>query len=523
MNGPVNLSQLTPGLRLRASQRPRLPNQAANDNDAPDKTDLGAGDGSRELRSLKSSRWGVLGAGALSLVGMTGCSGPAPPAVQVQTQAQKETQKTFAQTLKQLEDGMAETKTGSGQQQVETVTRKLVEATRTYARGNPPEAVVAELRGQLQQHPALAVAAVLAVGEVTVSGLDQLGLTHGAEQGVAKIHEAVNGQRLLAAGLAIPLSAGVAPMVFQMANLEGILPPKPATPAAKKLEESFRGLDSKLQSGKLAPKEARSQTLTAISRYQKESGNPWDQVALDVKALAFDHPVLASNMVSEGGATVNEVLVRSGVDPRLADLLSKVLQSSQGSGKLAGYIRQHPLLGGVVAVGVAAGAGTVAMPKPVLTKAADQTVAQHIDAILAGSPLAGQDMGNHFVAAGRQYDVDPYTLVAISKHETGFGKLGVGMRKHMGVGAWDSDPNAVTPYDGALNQIYYGAKTFKNLRQKGGETSASEMARQLLAVNRSGWASDPRWHSGVEHHYYTFVPKETQAMAQAYLLSNGLQ
>ncbi|MFA7483696.1 MAG: hypothetical protein WC314_24575 [Vulcanimicrobiota bacterium] len=138
----------------------------------------------------------------------------------------------------------------------------------------------------------------------------------------------------------------------------------------------------------------------------------------------------------------------------------------------------------------------------------DKKLAQHIENQLKGSPLAGQGLGAHFVKAGRQNDVDPLALVAISKHETSFGKLGVGVSKHMGVGAFDSSPSKARQWDGATNQIYSGAKTFANLRSKGGSNSKASLSQQLSAVNKAGWATDSSWHSKVGSHYNEVTKKK---------------
>ncbi|CAN0176678.1 unnamed protein product, partial [Phaeothamnion confervicola] len=132
-------------------------------------------------------------------------------------------------------------------------------------------------------------------------------------------------------------------------------------------------------------------------------------------------------------------------------------------------------------------------------------MAASIENQLQGTPLANKGLGAHFVAAGKQNNVDPMALVAISKQETNFGKLGVGVDKHMGVGAWDNNPNAKTPYNGAIQQIYSGAKTFDHLRTKGGADANSPMDKQLAAVNKAGWATDKNWHNGVNKNYNNIV------------------
>ncbi len=147
-----------------------------------------------------------------------------------------------------------------------------------------------------------------------------------------------------------------------------------------------------------------------------------------------------------------------------------------------------------------------AVPNPELA-GNDAALAASIEKQLEGTPLGGQGLGAHFVQAGRERNVDPLALVAISKHETNHGKLGVGVKKHMGVGAYDANPNGKTPFDGAVQQIYSGAKTFDNLRRKGGSNPDAPMSQQLAAVNRAGWATDSSWHKKVGNSYNTVVAK----------------
>lgn len=133
----------------------------------------------------------------------------------------------------------------------------------------------------------------------------------------------------------------------------------------------------------------------------------------------------------------------------------------------------------------------------------DKGMSSFIDNYLQGrgSPAAGQGAGDLFTKYGKQYGVDPLVLLAISQHETNHGKLGVGIRKMLGVGAYDSNPNGKTPYDGMEQQIRSGAKTFNNLRAKGGSNADASIADQLAAVNKAGWATDKNWHNAVQKHY----------------------
>ncbi len=156
--------------------------------------------------------------------------------------------------------------------------------------------------------------------------------------------------------------------------------------------------------------------------------------------------------------------------------------------------------------------GTPSVNSPALS-ADDEAKAAALEDQLKGTPLEGQGLGKDFVAAGKQFNVDPHALMAISKHETANGKLGVGVTKHMGVGAYDNNPNGKTPFDGARQQIYSGAKTFANLRAKGGATADDPMSTQLSAVNKAGWATDKNWHNGVEKAYNGTVAKAEKYQA----------
>lgn len=140
---------------------------------------------------------------------------------------------------------------------------------------------------------------------------------------------------------------------------------------------------------------------------------------------------------------------------------------------------------------------------PTNLKGDDKKTAEFINDYLAkkDSPAAGKGAGEMMVEAGKKYNVDPLVLLSIAGHETGFGKLGVGMNKMLGVGAYDSNPNGKTPYDGLENQIYSGAKTFSNLRSKGGSSADAGIADQLAAANKAGWATDQGWAGKVANWY----------------------
>jgi len=161
------------------------------------------------------------------------------------------------------------------------------------------------------------------------------------------------------------------------------------------------------------------------------------------------------------------------------------------------------------------GVGGVGQPQQLGFDGGDPEMSKWIDNYLAerGSPAAGHGAGEMFVKYGKQYNVDPMALLAISQHETNHGKLGVGVNKMLGVGAYDANPNGKTPFDGMENQIRSGAKTFNNLRRKGGSSPDAPLAAQLAAVNKAGWATDPNWHSKVGKHYNSIAGQAMKAGA----------
>jgi hypothetical protein len=157
------------------------------------------------------------------------------------------------------------------------------------------------------------------------------------------------------------------------------------------------------------------------------------------------------------------------------------------------------------------GSGEVTPPEtspsaPINLEGNDKKTADFINQYLQqqGSPAAGKQAGEMMVKYGKQYGVDPLALLSIAGHETQFGKKGVGVNGMLGVGAYDSNPRNSTrnpKFSGIENQIRVGAKTFANLRAKGGSSANDSLSRQFSAANRAGWATDRNWHNGVGRMY----------------------
>ena len=144
-----------------------------------------------------------------------------------------------------------------------------------------------------------------------------------------------------------------------------------------------------------------------------------------------------------------------------------------------------------------------------LSKCSDADIAKAIDGFLASKgSSAPEGTGAMFVKAGKENNVDPLVLLSIAGQETQWGKTGIGINGWMGVGAYDSDPNNATrnsKFSGVENQINVGARTFANLRAKGGSSADASIAEQTSAVNKAGWATDQNWHKGVTSIYHNQV------------------
>lgn len=97
-----------------------------------------------------------------------------------------------------------------------------------------------------------------------------------------------------------------------------------------------------------------------------------------------------------------------------------------------------------------------------------------------------------------RYKIDPYILVAIGIHETGWGTLGDGRNGNiLGVGSYDS--GSTYQYAGLQNQLEGAAKI---LQRNGVHTIADIAAGKLApAGGKVKYASDPNWSSSVVNVY----------------------
>ncbi len=309
------------------------------------------------------------------LIGMTGLVGamslagckpqPAPPSTQVETQAQKDARAQFSRELAQIQSSLPNIQGGTGQQQSEQVTRQIIDAAKRYAQqsGQNGPGLVNELRNVMQDHPALTVTTLFAVGLAGGVGLEKLGLSDGISSGVAKVHQAVKENPIAAGVIALTVAGAAAYGISQLVNTEMSIPQVPTGPQAQTLNSTFQSIEDRLAANpNTNPADIQKDVLAAVQRYQKDTGKPWQQVADEIRAFAFNHPVLAASLVASAGVATGVLLERAGVPAQVATATSVAFDSAKGTaGNVAGtvgqYIKDHPVIAGTVAVGVAAGVG----------------------------------------------------------------------------------------------------------------------------------------------------------------------
>jgi hypothetical protein len=128
----------------------------------------------------------------------------------------------------------------------------------------------------------------------------------------------------------------------------------------------------------------------------------------------------------------------------------------------------------------------------------DLTFNQATHAGNAGYSGAPQDQVALAMKYGQQYGVDPGLLLAIAKHETGFGKLGLGRKGlTLGYGAFDS--GASYKWQGPEAQYKGAAGTLS----KWGANSVDD----VLAGKAASYATDPGWEQAVANAYSSLAPQ----------------
>ena len=334
----------------------------------PGKPNFESKDAEKKVQTAPMSIWakGTLTglAGLMGVMALGGCTQqPAPGPVQVETQAQKDARQALSSTLSNIEKNMSGLQ-GSGQNQSEQVTRQIMDAAKNYAKasGKDGPGVTQALREAIQNHPALVFTSAFALGTAGGIGLEKLGFTSGVKDGVGKVAEWAKANPLLAGGLALAAAGGTAYLIHEMVSTEVAIPAKPEGAQAKTLDATFKSLEDQIAANpNIDAKEVNKSVFDAISKYQKETGKPWERVADDVKAFAFDHPVLATTLVASAGVATGVVLEHAGVPGKVADLVGVAFQGSKSAASNVGnFVKEHPVVSGTVAAAVAAGVGYLA-------------------------------------------------------------------------------------------------------------------------------------------------------------------
>jgi ElaB/YqjD/DUF883 family membrane-anchored ribosome-binding protein len=335
----------------------------------PGKPQFGAKDAEKKVQTAPMSIWakGTLTglAGLMGVMALGGCTQqPAPPGpVQVETQAQKDARQALSGTLSNIEKNMSNLK-GSGQSQSEQVTRQIMDAAKNYAKasGKDGPGVTEALREAIQNHPALVFTTAFALGTAGGIGLEKLGFTDGVKNGVGAVAEWAKAHPLLAGGAALAVAGGTAYLIHEMVSTEIAIPAKPEGAQAKTLDATFKSLEDQIAANpNIDAKDVNKSVFDAISKYQKDTGKPWERVADDVKAFAFDHPVLATSLVASAGVATGVVLEHAGVPSKVADLVGVAFQGSKSAASNVGtFVKEHPVVSGTVAAAVAAGVGYLA-------------------------------------------------------------------------------------------------------------------------------------------------------------------
>jgi len=302
-------------------------------------------------------------AGVMGLTALAGCTPGGPtntggPVTEQAKQAQQRLETRFAE----LEAAMQKLPTdGSGQQQAESITRRMMDAVRTYSResGRKGAAVAEDVKQFMVDHPAITITALFALGTTAGVGLERAGLTDAVSQGVKNVWEWAKEHPILAGGIALAAAGGTAYLIHQMVQTEGDVPEKPTSPEAQRLESTFKSLEERINANpNVNGEEVQRSLWDSITEYQKATGRAWNQVAEDVKAFAYEHPVLAGTIIATAGVGTGIVLERAGVPDKVAGMIGSALDSGMGGAKKLGQmVKDHPVIAGTVAVGVAAGVG----------------------------------------------------------------------------------------------------------------------------------------------------------------------
>lgn len=150
-------------------------------------------------------------------------------------------------------------------------------------------------------------------------------------------------------------------------------------------------------------------------------------------------------------------------------------------------------------------------PEVPAPQGAPQAASGQSVAMPTGFEGAPPDQAALAIKYGQEFGVDPGVLLAIAKHETNFGTLGLGKKGlTLGYGAYDSGPSM--KWQGPEAQYRGAASTLSKWGVKGID--------DITAGKAGAYATDPKWESGIASAYKGLAPQLSGAPAAA---TAGLQ
>ncbi|MBI3927100.1 MAG: hypothetical protein HY319_16305 [Armatimonadetes bacterium] len=296
------------------------------------------------------------------MVALTGCNrGPEAPTSSVPADFAEhpEAEAKLAQAFKDIESSMGQNAQNS-EQEAQGVTRRVIDAVRQYARetGKSARGVAEDVKEYMVEHPAVTVTVMFAAGTAAGIGLEKLGFTDAVSNGLGAVKEWVKEHKIAAGLIVAGVAMGTAYLVYQIAQTEGDVPQKPTNPEARQLEQTFQDLEKQLQESRNPEAQAAQVNRTLMERvkdYARKTGRSAAEVANDVKAYAYEHPMVAAAVVIGAGVATGVILENAGVPDKVAGVIGSTLKG--GVSSVGTFVREHPVISGAIAVGIAAGVG----------------------------------------------------------------------------------------------------------------------------------------------------------------------
>lgn len=304
----------------------------------------------------------VVAFGMAGLVGVTALTGCGGPPTTISTGEHAEAREALETRLAQIEESMS---TSNKEEDAEKVTGQVIDAVVDYARatGQKGQGLIDDLADVMREHPAATIAVAFTVGTAAGIGLEKLGFTDGISNGLSAVKEFAEEHPIITGIAVAGVVAGTAYLVYtNYIAPQAEIPPAPEGEHAEAMEQTFAELEAELKNHEGDPQakaEEVNRTLgEKLKDYAQATGRSAAEVANDVKAWSYEHPLVATSIVMAAGVGTGVVLERAGVPDTVAGWVGSAIDSSgDGLGAVGDWIGEHPVIAGTVAAGVAVGAG----------------------------------------------------------------------------------------------------------------------------------------------------------------------